>query len=219
VRRGVIPYSPLAGGWLSGRYSKDAENAGPVSSVIRLANRFDLSLPENQRKLDAVQKLSELADEAGITLIELALAFVLRHPAITAAIIGPRTMEHLESQVTAADVTLSDDVLDRIDAIVAPGTTINVADNGWTQVAIGETRLLCLCSPAGQEEFFKEVGVSVAYRTEAPPALDDAATRAFVAKAIALAPKYRTEVLLGESKPRSGKTDRDNGEPATARRP
>ena len=135
---GVIPYSPLAGGWLSGRYSKDAENAGPVSSVIRLANRFDLSLPENQRKLDAVQKLSELADEAGITLIELALAFVLRHPAITAAIIGPRTMEHLESQVTAADITLSDDVLDRIDAIVAPGTTINVADNGWTQTSISD---------------------------------------------------------------------------------
>jgi aryl-alcohol dehydrogenase-like predicted oxidoreductase len=74
--------------------------------------------------------------QAGITLIELALAFVLRHPAVTAAIIGPRTMNHLESQLTAADIQLSNDVLDRIDEIVAPGTTINVADNGWTQQSL-----------------------------------------------------------------------------------
>ncbi len=57
-------------------------------------------------------------------------------PAVTAAIIGPRTMDHLESQLTAADITLSDEVLDRIDEIVAPGTTINVADNGWTQQSL-----------------------------------------------------------------------------------
>ena len=67
-----------------------------------------------------------------MTLIELALAFVIRHPAVTAAIIGPRTMEHLESQLTAADVTLSDDVLDRIDEIVPPGTNVNPVDAGWS---------------------------------------------------------------------------------------
>jgi aryl-alcohol dehydrogenase-like predicted oxidoreductase len=134
---GVIPYSPLAGGWLSGRYRKGAEVEGPMSVARKaLANRFDMSLPENQRKLDAADQLAQLADDAGITLIELALAFVLRHPAITAAIIGPRTMDHLESQLGAADIELSDDVLDRIDEIVAPGTTINVADNGWTQPSI-----------------------------------------------------------------------------------
>jgi aryl-alcohol dehydrogenase-like predicted oxidoreductase len=113
---GVIPYSPLAGGWLSGRYRKDAEVQGPVSPARqRLASRFDLSLPENQRKLDAAEQLAALADKAGLTLIQLAIAFVLRHPAVTAAIIGPRTMEHLESQLAAAGVELPDDVLDRID--------------------------------------------------------------------------------------------------------
>ncbi|XVU28869.1 aldo/keto reductase [Actinoplanes sp. CA-054009] len=133
---GVIPYSPLAGGWLSGRYTKDSQD-GPMSPARqRLANRFDLSLPENQRKLDAVEKLSQLADDAGLTLIQLALAFVLRHPAITAPIIGPRTMDHLESQLAAADVVLTDDVLDRIDAIVPAGVTINPAENGWVSPSL-----------------------------------------------------------------------------------
>jgi aryl-alcohol dehydrogenase-like predicted oxidoreductase len=131
---GVIPYSPLAGGWLSGRYRKDAEISGPTSSIrMRLADRFDLSLPENQRKLDAVEQLANLAEDAGISLIELALAFVIRHPAVTAAIIGPRTIEHLQSQLTAPDVVLSDEILDRIDEINPPGITINRADNGWMQ--------------------------------------------------------------------------------------
>ena len=134
---GVIPYSPLAGGWLSGRYRQDSEMTGPASTARqRLANRFDMSLPENQRKLEAAEQLAELAEEAGISLIELAIAFVLRHPAVTAAIIGPRTMEHLESQLAAAGVDLSDDVLDRIDAIVPPGVTINPADNGWVSPAL-----------------------------------------------------------------------------------
>ncbi|GAA2344464.1 aldo/keto reductase [Dactylosporangium salmoneum] len=133
---GVLSYSPLAGGWLSGRYRKD-DHSGPMSEARkRLANRFDLSLPENQRKLDAADALAGLADEAGITLIELAIAFVLRHPGITTAIIGPRTMEHLESQLSAADTVLSDDVLDRIDRIVAPGVTLNPADNGWASPSL-----------------------------------------------------------------------------------
>ena len=131
---GVIPYSPLAGGWLSGRYRADGANSGPVSPARqRLAARFDLSLPDNQRKLAAVEQFAQLAEEASITLIELALAFVMRHPAVTAPIIGPRTIGHLESQLSAVDVQLSDATLDRIDAIVAPGTTVNVADSGWTQ--------------------------------------------------------------------------------------
>jgi aryl-alcohol dehydrogenase-like predicted oxidoreductase len=126
---GVLSYSPLAGGWLSGRYRQDA-NQGPASAARqRLANRFDLDLPENQRKLEAAGQLAQLAGDAGISLIELAIAFVLRHPAITAAIIGPRTMEHLESQLTATGVRLTDDVLDRIDQIVAPGLTLNPADS------------------------------------------------------------------------------------------
>jgi aryl-alcohol dehydrogenase-like predicted oxidoreductase len=134
---GVIPYSPLAGGWLSGRYRKDSEVQGPMSPARqRLANRFDMSLAVNQRKLDAAEQLAELAEKAGMTLIQLAIAFVLRHPAVTAAIIGPRTMEHLESQLAAADVDLPDDVLDRIDEIVPPGVTLNPADNGWVSPAL-----------------------------------------------------------------------------------
>jgi aryl-alcohol dehydrogenase-like predicted oxidoreductase len=134
---GVVPYSPLAGGWLTGRYRKGTEVTGPMSPARqRLANRFDLSLPENQRKLDAVEQLTDLADKAGVSLIELAIAFVLRHPAVSAAIIGPRTMEHLESQLSAAEVDLPGDVLDRIDEIVPPGVTLNPADNGWVSPAL-----------------------------------------------------------------------------------
>jgi len=134
---GVIPYSPLAGGWLSGRYRKDSEVQGPTSPARqRLANRFDMSLAVNQRKLDAADQLAEVAEKAGMTLIQLAIAFVLRHPAVTAAIIGPRTMEHLESQLAAADVDLPADVLDRIDEIVPPGVTLNPADNGWVSPAL-----------------------------------------------------------------------------------
>ncbi|MBV8957094.1 MAG: aldo/keto reductase, partial [Solirubrobacterales bacterium] len=107
---GVIPWSPLAGGWLTGRYRKDAELPSSHRAE-RIPSRYDMSIPGNQRKLEAADALAGLAEDAGMTLIELALAFVIRHPAVTAAIIGPRTMEHLESQLTAADVALSDDVL------------------------------------------------------------------------------------------------------------
>jgi aryl-alcohol dehydrogenase-like predicted oxidoreductase len=133
---GVMPYSPLAGGWLSGRYRKDSDVQGPASSA-RPAGRFDMSDPANQRKLDAAEELGQLADAVGIPLVQMAIAFVLRHPAVTAPIIGPRTMEHLKSQLAAADVVLADEVLDRIDQINPPGVTINHLDNGWTQPALG----------------------------------------------------------------------------------
>jgi aryl-alcohol dehydrogenase-like predicted oxidoreductase len=132
---GVICFSPLAGGWLSGRYRANTELQGPASS-FRPPARFDMRDPANQRKLEAAEQLAQLADEAGMSLIEMAVAFVLRHPAVTSAIIGPRTMEHLESQLGTADIVLSDEVLDRIDAINPPAVTINVADNGWTQPSL-----------------------------------------------------------------------------------
>ena len=102
----------------------------------RIPSRYDMSLPDNQRKLEAADALARVADEAGITLIEMALAFVIRHPAVTAAIIGPRTMEHLESQLSAADVLLSSEVLDRIDEIVPPGVNVNATDGGWANPAL-----------------------------------------------------------------------------------
>src|SRR4051794_25862180 len=128
---GVIPWSPLAGGWLSGKYRK-GQDAPTSTRAKRLPHRFDLSIPANQAKFDAADKLAQLAEEAGMTLIQLALAFVINHPAVTSAIIGPRTMEHLESQLAALDVQLSDDVLDRIDEIVPPGINLNPVDAGWS---------------------------------------------------------------------------------------
>ena len=132
---GVIAWSPLAGGWLSGRWRKGADDLSSRRAQ-RIPGRYDLSLPANQAKLDAADALARLAEEAGMPLIQMAIAFVIRHPAVTAAIIGPRTLEHLESQLGAQDVKLDDALLDRIDEIVAPGTTINPTDAGWTNPAL-----------------------------------------------------------------------------------
>jgi aryl-alcohol dehydrogenase-like predicted oxidoreductase len=132
---GAIAWSPLAGGWLSGRWRKGAEDLTSRRSAM-IPQRYDLSIPANQAKLEAADALARLADEAGISLIHLALAFVIRHPAVTAAIIGPRTMEQLESQLGAAAVQLDTELLDRIDEIVAPGTTVNPTDAGWTNPAL-----------------------------------------------------------------------------------
>ncbi|HEY1623498.1 MAG TPA: aldo/keto reductase [Streptosporangiaceae bacterium] len=129
---GVLAYSPLAAGWLSGKYRKGRDASGPGSAArARRARDFDTANPANAAKFDAADALGALADEAGLTLIQLAVAFVTRHPAVTSAIIGPRTMEHLDGYLAAGGVELSADVLDRIDEIVPPGVTINVADNMW----------------------------------------------------------------------------------------
>jgi aryl-alcohol dehydrogenase-like predicted oxidoreductase len=137
---GVLPWSPLGGGWLTGRYRLGAE-APQSRRSERLPQRYDLSLPGNQRKLEAADALAKLADEAGLSLIHLALAFVLNHPAVTSPIIGPRTMEHLESQLGAADVRLTADVLDRIDEIVPPGTTFSPGDRGYLPPALTDAAL------------------------------------------------------------------------------
>ena len=137
---GVIPWSPLAGGWLSGGYRKGAELPASMRAD-RIPSRYDMSLPENQRKLDAADALAQLAESAGMTLIQMAIAFVMQHPAITAPIIGPRTMEQLESHLAALDVTLDTALLDAIDEIVPPGTSFNAADAGWTPPAIADASL------------------------------------------------------------------------------
>src|SRR3954465_10327384 len=132
---GGIPWSPLAGGWLSGKWRKGQEAPGS-SRAERLPQRFDLSIPANQRKLDAVEEFAQLAEQADMSLIHMAIAFVMRHPAVTAPIIGPRTMEQLESQIGAAEVELSDELLDKIDAIATPGTNLNAADAGLQNPAL-----------------------------------------------------------------------------------
>ncbi|GAA1589827.1 aldo/keto reductase [Actinoplanes couchii] len=124
---GVLVWSPLANGWLSGKYRKGV--AKPEQNRALDPSLYDLSTPINQRKLEAADALGALADEVGVSLVHLALAFVIRHPGVTSALVGPRTMQHLETQLGAADYVIPDDVLDRIDEIVAPGTTINTAED------------------------------------------------------------------------------------------
>ncbi len=130
---GVMTYSPLAGGWLSGKYRKGREVSGPgtVARARRFPGAYDATNPSNAAKLDAADALGALADEAGLTLIQMAVAFATCHPAVTSAIIGPRTMDHLDAYLAADGVELTEDMLDRIDEIVPPGVTINVADNMW----------------------------------------------------------------------------------------
>jgi aryl-alcohol dehydrogenase-like predicted oxidoreductase len=128
---GILTYSQLAGGWLSGSWTADSSPTSPARQ--RLAARFDMSLPENQRKLEATEQLAKVADDAGLSLIELAIAFVVNHAAVTSAIVGPRTMEQLESQLPAADVVLDPATLDRIDEIVRPGVNLNPADTSYRE--------------------------------------------------------------------------------------
>jgi aryl-alcohol dehydrogenase-like predicted oxidoreductase len=136
---GVLPWSPLAGGWLSGAFGAGKSNTSRRSAMV--PGPYDMEVPGNKIKLTAVTALNEVAEGAGLSLIELALGFVLEHPAVTAPIIGPRTMEHLESQLPALELRLSRDVLDRIDEIVPPGTDLNATDVGWVPAAIADSSL------------------------------------------------------------------------------
>jgi aryl-alcohol dehydrogenase-like predicted oxidoreductase len=127
---GVIPWSPLNGGFLTGRY-RPGEAPPKSGRAARTPERFDPEEPAVASKLELIPKLEAVAAEAGISLMHLALAFTLAHPAISSTIIGPRTMEQLEGCLGAGDVALDDDTLDAIDALVPPGTTINPSDTGW----------------------------------------------------------------------------------------
>jgi aryl-alcohol dehydrogenase-like predicted oxidoreductase len=133
---GVITWSPLAAGWLTGKYRADTGVDMTGHRAARLPVRFDLSLPGNRAKLAAVEDLIKLAAEAGHSLTHLALAFASGHPAVTSVIIGPRTMDQLTDVLAGATVALDDDVLDRIDRIVPPGVTLNAPDAGWLSPSI-----------------------------------------------------------------------------------
>jgi aryl-alcohol dehydrogenase-like predicted oxidoreductase len=131
---GVLVWSPLASGWLSGAI-REGRNITTSRSTFML-QRFDTAIPANRAKLDAVEQLAKLADEASLTMIQLALGFVTAHPAVTSALIGPRTLDHLHSQLAAADTVLSADVLDAIDAIVVPGTDLAAHEKNDTPPAL-----------------------------------------------------------------------------------
>jgi aryl-alcohol dehydrogenase-like predicted oxidoreductase len=137
---GTLTWSPLAGGWLTGRY-RVGQELPHSTRRDRVWRRYDMSLPENQRKLEVVEALALLAEEAAVPLVELAIAFVIRHPAVTSAIIGPRTMEQLESQLPGAELRLDDELLDRIDELCPPGRNVNPADGGYTPPALDDPAL------------------------------------------------------------------------------
>jgi aryl-alcohol dehydrogenase-like predicted oxidoreductase len=128
---GTLVWSPLAGGWLSGKF-REGQDLPTTHRSDRDPGRYDLSKPGIAAKFKAASALGSLADDLGVPLVHLALAFVLRHPGVTSAIIGPRTLEQLESQLDAASLELSDETLDRIDEIVPPGTNLNPDDAGFT---------------------------------------------------------------------------------------
>jgi aryl-alcohol dehydrogenase-like predicted oxidoreductase len=128
---GVISWSPLGGGWLTGRIRQDTGVDMSTGRARGVPDRFDQSLPGNRAKLAAVEELVKIAADAGCSLTHLAMAFVVAHPAVTAAIIGPRTMDQLTDLLAGANLTLQDDILDRIDQIVPPGVTLNPADAGF----------------------------------------------------------------------------------------
>ncbi|WP_326559743.1 aldo/keto reductase [Micromonospora sp. NBC_01796] len=133
---GVLVWSPLASGFLSGRYRR-GESVDLSTGRPRLnPGRFDPSLPVNVTKLEIVEQLVEVAEGIGCTLPELALAFAVAHPGVTSAIIGPRTMEHLEASLKGASLVLDDATLDRIDEIVPPGTNVYHPDGAWRPVSL-----------------------------------------------------------------------------------
>ena len=132
---GVLVYSPLAGGLLTGRYRK-----GEAPETFRLS-RFPFKHLQDERRLDAVEQLIEVADGAGLPLAHMAMAFAIAHPGVTSAILGPRTPEQLDDLLAGAETVLSADTLDAIDAIVAPGTDVGRLDMAYDPPAITDTRL------------------------------------------------------------------------------
>jgi aryl-alcohol dehydrogenase-like predicted oxidoreductase len=132
-------WSPLAGGWLTGKYRRDqgvpegsrAERSSRKWAGSPVADRFDMTRPANQTKLDKVEELEAVTDKAGLSMTHMAIAFTLAHPAVTSAIIGPRTMDQLEDLLDGADVRLDESTLDAIDEIVEPGGYFERADLGW----------------------------------------------------------------------------------------
>jgi aryl-alcohol dehydrogenase-like predicted oxidoreductase len=136
---GVLVWSPLCRGWLTGRYRRDGFDESPQARAARgrergeaISAQFDRSRPENQRKLDLVESLAKISADAGISMTHMAIAFTLTHPAVTSAIVGPRTMEQLRDVLAGADVRLDEATLDAIDELVPPGTLVDENDRGFS---------------------------------------------------------------------------------------
>ncbi|MCZ6710005.1 MAG: aldo/keto reductase [Gammaproteobacteria bacterium] len=137
---GVVVWSPLSQGWLTGKWRRDAPPNDTNRQNLQ-PHLYDMTRADNQRKLDLIEKLDVVARDAGMSLMHMAIAFVCAHPAVTSAIIGPRTPAQLEGLLEGAEVTLDDDVLDAIDAIVAPGLTLSRDDDGYVAPEIANKTL------------------------------------------------------------------------------
>lgn len=133
---GVLTWSPLSGGWLTGKYTRE-DPSPPSTRGSTHPDHFD---GDNPAKFDAVEQLSRVAADAGSSLTHMALAWNVEHPAVTAALLGPRTEEQLEDLLGAAELQLAPEVLDEIDLIVAPGTNVNPADVDWTPPGLDRSR-------------------------------------------------------------------------------
>jgi aryl-alcohol dehydrogenase-like predicted oxidoreductase len=127
---GAITWSPLEGGWLTGRYLKPEDFKTPTRVVLAASRRGAFNAEDEliRRKLELANALNGIAIEAGTTFSRMAIAFVLEHPGVTSAIIGPRTYEQLEDLLSGADLRLDAAVMDRIDKLVPPGTNVNPMD-------------------------------------------------------------------------------------------
>lgn len=130
---GVLVWSPLAQGLLTGRVRK-----GQQTDLRRTAMFQHM---RDERRLDAVERIVPVAEQAGLKMTHLAVAFSIAHPGVTSAIIGPRTMEHLDDLLAGLDVVLTDDVLDQLDVIVPPGTGIGHFDMAYIPPAVQHPRL------------------------------------------------------------------------------
>jgi aryl-alcohol dehydrogenase-like predicted oxidoreductase len=137
---GVLAGGPLAGGWLAGAYRIGTVQPRSPHSVAR-PTEYDIGAPGNRRKLEAVDRLGVLADEAGLTLLELAVGFALTHPDVASVVVGPRTVSHVDAYAQAAEVVLDDDLLDAVDAVVPPGTHLLERDTGVPLAALSRERL------------------------------------------------------------------------------
>lgn len=137
---GVVVWSPLSQGWLTGKWRRDAPPNDTNRQNLQ-PHLYDMSRPDNQRKLDLIEQLDAVASEAGISLMHMAIAFTCAHPAVTSAIIGPRTFDQLEGLLAGAEVELGDDLLDAIDAIVPPGVTVSRDDDGYVAPEIVDKTL------------------------------------------------------------------------------
>ncbi len=163
---GVVVWSPLSQGWLTGKWRHN-QKPNDTNRQNLQPHLYDMSRADNQRKLDLVESLSAVAAEAGLTLMQMALGFTVAHPAVTSAIIGPRTPEQLEGLLAASEVDLSDETLDAIDAIVRPGTNVSQDDDGYEAPEIADKTLRRRSSAAAPHESARETLRNIeAYRKQ-----------------------------------------------------